>query len=151
LPECKICANPLAPTIVRMVLQGKLTLKEAAARLKVSDKTLWHHIKHHESQRVVEEEVPEDLVALLRYLLRQLKFRIGELLAMPVQPSSERIIVVLCKELRELVMALARLERKLPSAPPVQVTIMQKFETAILSLCCPKCKERILSYLEVER
>jgi len=128
-----------------MVLLGRMTLAEAASRLGVTDKMLWYHIKNHVKE---EEELPDDLQECLEYMLDKLKLKFRELMMLPTDTTTVRAVAALVKEMRGLVMDLAKLQKKVSTAPTFNVMVMNKLETGVLTLLCPKCKERLLKYLE---
>jgi len=145
---CKICEHPKGDYYTRLVLLGRMTLAEAAAKLGVSDKMLWYHIKNH--VKAEPEELPDDLQECLQYMLDKLKVKFRELMLLPTDHTSIRSIAALVKEMRGLIMDLAKLQKKISTAPSVNVTVMTKLETGILTLLCPECKQKVLSYLEAE-
>jgi len=135
---------------VNQVLQGKLKLGTAAALLGVSKEMLWYHIQHHELQPEEQEPLPENLEEVLEDIAKKLRQRLNYLFSLSVTPQNEKTICTVISQMRGLIMDIARLTRRLRAQPMVQVLVMQKLQTAILSILCPECKKRVLEYLEQE-
>jgi len=144
LKKCSVCTHPQRKFLVEQVLKGKMTIAEAAARMGVSKQTLWHHIQFHEKGEDVDRG--SDLAAFLHTLVRMLRERLEQLLVTPVTPQNERTIVTVIKEMRELIMSVAKLQQIVVEQPTV--IVQQKFQTALLTFLCDECKKKVLAYLE---
>lgn len=112
--ECRVCSHPKGWYYTRLVLLGRMTLAEAASRLGVTDKMLWYHIKNHVKE---EEELPDDLQECLEYMLDKLKLKFRELMMLPTDNTTVRAVAALVKEMRGLVMDLAKLQKRCQPLP----------------------------------
>jgi len=149
MSESKIDTHPLRDVVLKQVLLGKMTIREAASRLQVSEKTLWHYIKKGE---VSTSEEPSDLIELLRDILKKLKLRVEELLARPVSYQDEKMLSMNVSNLEKIVMDLAKLTKQIQSAPLVQIQHIEvqynKLQQFMLERLCVACKSKLLKYLE---
>jgi len=126
-----------------------MNIREAAARLQVSERTLWHYLRRSYPEP---EEEPTDIIEMFKDVLKKLRGRVDELLARPVSYQDEKMLAMNISSLEKLGMDLAKLERKISEAPLVQIQHIEiqynKLQQFMLENLCSECQDKLVKYLE---
>jgi len=153
LQNMKIEEHPLKNEILEQVFLGKLDIMSAAKRMGVPYETLWNYVKR-TKEKPKQVETVTDVIEIMRDLLKKVRSRVSEMLAMPVEVRTERDVASSIQALRGIVMDLAQLERQISTAPVVQIETLNiqynKLQEFIVASLCDDCKEKVIQFLESE-
>lgn len=149
--DCKACNSLQAGQLEMAVLEGTMTISEAAQRLGMTYEAFWQHLKHHKGKNLK----ISDIVLVLRKLVTRLQLRCNRLLDMPISQGNEKSIATEVRVLKDLVVDIAKLEGLLTESPAVQINnlIMQQTQltTFLLEHACPECRGKLIAFLESQR
>jgi len=150
MSPCKVCSHKENWSVTNAFLRGEIDMYEAARRLDTSYDVFWHHIKKclkKESEQIEGKGYSE----ILDDLFKKLTIRCNELLALPVNPSNERMLRLSVQSIMDVMSRISQL-KGLVSQPFLQLNQLtvqfNKITSFLVTELCPRCKSKVIKFVE---